>query len=440
MADDITAMLNESKLPISFWNEALATMVHVWNRLPTSFLPSSTSHEEWYKKKPDVSHLRVFGCTAYVFIQRDQRKKLGSHAQKCIFVGYPPGYKGWKFYNPTTKKFIISECAEFDERYFPGLAKGSNAAPIQLLPESTPDFSEPEHVLFDTGSLDAFTPPTPSNPSPQTPAISPPQTPISSPPSLPPLLQRWAANPRRNAGIPPRDWDATLAPIPALQLVQPSDDDESGPVGDGSHSNVDPEGDLLLQSALSTQYADPQSFKEAMMRPDSEQWQIAADAEMKNHFENGTWEYVLKPPDAKIIGSKWVFLIKRKADGSIERYKGRVVAQGYAQRPGFEYAEDATFSPTYRPASLRLILALSAQKKLHLRSVDISAAFLLGTDITEEIYMRQPPGFHQSAPNMVCRLCKPLYGLKQSARNWNQKLHQVLTDMGFKRLESDRAV
>jgi transposase InsO family protein len=92
MADDITAMLNESGLPASFWNEALAAMIHVWNRLPTSFLPSSTPHEEWYKKKPDVSHLRVFGCTAYVFIQKDQQKKLSSHAQKCIFVGYPPGY------------------------------------------------------------------------------------------------------------------------------------------------------------------------------------------------------------------------------------------------------------------------------------------------------------------------------------------------------------
>jgi hypothetical protein len=88
---------------------------------------------------------------------------------------------------------------------------------------------------------------------------------------------------------------------------------------------------------------------------------MAADAEMKNHFENKTWEYVPKPPDAKIIGSKWVFLIKCKADGLIEWYKGRVVAQGYAQRSGFEYAEDATFSPTYHLASLWLILALFAQ-------------------------------------------------------------------------------
>jgi hypothetical protein len=52
--------------------------------------------------------------------------------------------------------------------------------------------------------------------------------------------------------------------------------------------------------------------------PDAEQWQKAAETEMKNHFENGTWEHVPKPPDAKIIGSKWVFVIKHKADGSIE--------------------------------------------------------------------------------------------------------------------------
>jgi len=135
MAEDITAMLNEAKLPASFWHLALATMIHVWNRLPTSFLPSSTPYEEWHKKKPDVSHFRVFGCTAYVYVQRDQRKKLEPHAQKCIFVGYPPGYKGWKFYNPTTKKFIISECAEFDERSFPGLATGPHVS-VNLLPSS----------------------------------------------------------------------------------------------------------------------------------------------------------------------------------------------------------------------------------------------------------------------------------------------------------------
>ncbi len=82
-------------------------------------------------RKPDISHFRVFGCTAYVYIQRDKRKSLQPHMEKCIFVGYPSGYKGWQFYNPVTKKFIISERAIFDERSFPGLSRTS---PVDLTP------------------------------------------------------------------------------------------------------------------------------------------------------------------------------------------------------------------------------------------------------------------------------------------------------------------
>jgi hypothetical protein len=109
MADDITAMLVEAKLPPSYWEECAAAMVHVWNRLPTAALPHMTPYEAWYKRKPDVSYLRVWGCTAYVFVQKDKQKSLAPHMEKCIFLGYPDGYKGWKFYNPTTKKVIISE-------------------------------------------------------------------------------------------------------------------------------------------------------------------------------------------------------------------------------------------------------------------------------------------------------------------------------------------
>ena len=122
MSDDITAMLAEARLPPSFWGECLLAQLHIWNRLPTSTLSNMTPWEAWFKQKPDIGHLRIWGCLAYVFIQRDQRKSLQTHMVKCIFVGYPKGYKGWKFYNPVTKKFIISERAEFDERVFPSIA------------------------------------------------------------------------------------------------------------------------------------------------------------------------------------------------------------------------------------------------------------------------------------------------------------------------------
>jgi transposase InsO family protein len=94
MADDITAMLVEAKLPAAYWGECAGAMVHVWNRLPTAALPHMTPYEAWYKRKPDVSYLRVWGCTAYVYVQKDKRKSLAPHMEKCIFLGYPDGYKG----------------------------------------------------------------------------------------------------------------------------------------------------------------------------------------------------------------------------------------------------------------------------------------------------------------------------------------------------------
>ena len=87
------------------------------NVCPTSALVGKTPYEVWNSRKPDISHLRVWGCLAYVHVQKDKRAKLGSHMEKCIFIGYPSGYKGWKFYNPETEKVIISERADFDERF-----------------------------------------------------------------------------------------------------------------------------------------------------------------------------------------------------------------------------------------------------------------------------------------------------------------------------------
>src|SRR5438445_9145531 len=155
LGECITAMLDETGLSKAFWGECLASLVHVLNRCPTDALKDSTPYEMWHGVKPDVSHLRVWGCTAYVLIQKDKRHSLDSHVEECIFIGYPEGYKGWKFFNPTTKRTIISERAEFDERYFP-LSKCSTQPSVA--------------------------PPTPSNET-TTPSTSAPSVPIASKPS-----------------------------------------------------------------------------------------------------------------------------------------------------------------------------------------------------------------------------------------------------------------
>src|SRR5882762_7779315 len=130
-------MLTESGLPASFWGEALASYVHVWNRLPTSAIPGATTpYELWHGTKPDVSHLRVWGCTAYMHVQRDQRTSLGPHMQKCTFIGYPAGYKGWKCWDMVSKHTIITERANFNERYFPAW---KDAQPVpSMTSESVP--------------------------------------------------------------------------------------------------------------------------------------------------------------------------------------------------------------------------------------------------------------------------------------------------------------
>ena len=183
--------------------------------------------------------------------------------------------------------------------------------------------------------------------------------------------------------------------------------------------------------------ADPRTFKQAMSCPDAYRWREAAVEEVNTLMANGTWEIVDLPPGKKAIGSGWVFKVKRNADGSVERYKGRVVAKGCSQRPGVDFKD--LFSPTPRPPAIRLVLALAGMLGHHLRSVDISNAFTNG-DLEEEIYMLQPEGFHEGGPNKVCRLKKSLYGLKQAARQWNKKLHSVLTGLGYKRLDSDRSL
>ncbi|KAJ3551307.1 hypothetical protein NP233_g13104 [Leucocoprinus birnbaumii] len=192
-----------------------------------------------------------------------------------------------------------------------------------------------------------------------------------------------------------------------------------------------------VEFAGSVSGPDPRTYKAAMKAPDAEKWKEACDTEVMNLIANGTWELVELPPGAKVVDSGWVFKVKLHADGSLERHRSRIVAKGYSQRPGYDYTE--VFAPTFRPASLRLIFALAAREGYKLRSLDISSAFTYG-ELDEVIYMRQPEGYHQGGPNVVCRLHKSLYGLKQSARQWNKKLRSVLEDLGFERVQSDNSI
>ena len=339
--------------------------------------------------------------------------------EKCIFVGYPEGYKSWRFYNPQTRKFLICEQAEFNERCYPAL--GLKLGP-QLASPNLPS-SSVEGVLADSSQGPEFnTVPAADNHlfhqnrlpdddlTNQAPKLSPPSVPdplTSSPPTSPsperppiprntqrhfkPPLAPLSARP----GYVTRRSDSFARPAPSHQpILATSNSADTSP--ELSSSESEPESDELnlgpgeFAQVASPSEPDPRTFRQAIERWDGQQWLEASKEEIENQMRNLTWDLVKAPQGTIVIGSGWVFRIKRKADGSVERYKARLVAKGYSQRPGFDFFE--TFAPTFRSASLRLILALCAKHKLNMRSVDISHAFLNG-HLEETVYMHQPEGF-----------------------------------------------
>jgi transposase InsO family protein len=130
LAEIVTAMLNEAKLPKSFWGEALATANKVLNMLPSAALPPDTTpYEIIEKRKPNYAPLRVFGCRAFAHVGKDKRKSLDSHTTPCVFLGYPEDYRGWKLWDARAKRVIISRDVIWNEEEMPG----NSTAPVPLL-------------------------------------------------------------------------------------------------------------------------------------------------------------------------------------------------------------------------------------------------------------------------------------------------------------------
>ncbi len=135
---------------------------------------------------------------------------------------------------------------------------------------------------------------------------------------------------------------------------------------------------------------------------------------------NVTWELVALLKDEKTIGCKWVYKVKHNVDGSMNKYNARLVAKGYAQTYGIDYEE--TYSLVAKMTIRRAIIVMATTKRWSLHQMDVKNVFLHG-DLQEEVYMEQPPGYvDQTHPNLVYKLEKFLYDLKQTPRVWSDKI------------------
>nr|CAN82171.1 hypothetical protein VITISV_040546 [Vitis vinifera] len=346
--------------------------------------------------------------------------KFASRSRKCVFLGYPFGKKGWKLFDLDTKELFVSRDVKFFEDVFPfGNPGAVNIIPDNIVPmggvahtEASSATLSPGPEVVPTVGLDSLGLDNTSN--------------GQSAPMGKGMRDKFPS-------VLLRDFVTHTVVAESPSPATPSPQHPSGTPYPIAHyincDNFSVHYRKFLAAIISSN--DPKSFKEAMKDVG---WQKSMHEEIQALEENGMWTLEPLPKGKRALGSQWVYRTKYFSNGDIERLKSRLVVLGNHQEAGIDYHE--TFSPVAKMTTVRAFLAIAASKNWELHQMDVHNAFLHG-DLEEEVYMKLPPGFESSDPNLVCRLWKSLYGLKQAPRCWFAKLVTALKGYGFLQSYSD---
>ena len=452
-------ILLESHLEDRFWAEAVNTSVYLHNRSPTRALKGTTPYEAWHGSKPSLEHLRRFGCDAYVHVPIERRKKLDPKSRLCIHLGYVHNTtKLWRVWDPATERVIHVADVVFDERSFGGRTRTQSLPLLSTLlsDEQSPSDSFVPHGL----------PPTsvPSD--------------IHRPPDGDTLHTSEVddtSGGRFTTCVEDRVGDSD-EPIPGAQT-----DDSPMPTGRSTARSITSNGmapvegesvtcdsaapdghqlpalrkamrarrpsfwlrDSVTFAAQASEHAEPQTYQEALERPDICKWELAIQEEYKSHVDNGTWELAELLPGKNDITCKWVFRLKTNADGST-RFKARLVIRGFEQVPGIDFHE--TFAPVAKFVTVRVQLALAAHHDWEVEQMDVKTAFLHPV-LEEEVFMAIREGYSEysgmpcpQGPYPVLRLLKALYGLKQAPHAWYEDVNGFFLNAGMTRSSEDHSL
>ncbi|XP_038702598.1 uncharacterized protein LOC119999153 [Tripterygium wilfordii] len=366
----------EKKLPKWLWTEAVNTSVYLLNRCPTSAVQGRTPLEAW----------------------------------TGIFLGYSHQSKGFRVYNLETKKLVIARDVEVDEKavwdWTEGIIKPSSITTTgDIHASSSPEVREADDCFDGDHEDQDFM--------------------ISDADSL--------AGGITDAVL--EDYDDSLNDQGGLTNVS----SESPVRKYKSLADISSESPMRKYRSFTDVYEyckltalEPNTLGEAFK---NRVWAEAMEEELKQIEKNETWQLVDLRADKEAIGVKWVYKTKLNPDNTVQKYKARLVAKGYSQQFGKDYTE--TFAPVACMETVRLIIALAAQKKWKLHHLDVKSAFLNGF-LEEEVFVQQPPGFvKQGAESQVLKLNKALYGLKQAPRAWYSRIDVYFTSQGFKKSPSE---
>ena len=439
------AMLHHAGMTYGFWSEAIHVAAHVLNRAPRSGLGWKTPYELLFGHKPEVSHLRVFGCRAWAI--NEQAKKWDPRSTPMVFVGYEIASKAYRLWDPTSRRIVVSTNVKFDESILPNKPTPTPQVPTPANPipsssklppptVSVPWFfddveepkSKPPPASTDKGKqrADPPSPPDPPTlphrtPSPDLPD-SPEQPPPSTPPDqgtsrLPPSAPSKPTRPRRNV----KAVEKYVAGTSGLGSAETEGERNSIAKFEETYCH-------MVEAYASVTFPnEPRTFEDAKSSDDSSKWGLAMKEEIDTLESRGTWETTDRPANKPVVSCKWVYRLKTNSAGEVIRHKARLVARGFSQTYGVDYKE--TFAPVTRLETLRLMFALAVERNWEIRQVDVKNAYLYG-DLDEEIYMEAPLGM-DVPKGKVLRLRKALYGLKQAGRAWYHKLKSVMKEFGL---------
>ncbi|TMC14556.1 MAG: DDE-type integrase/transposase/recombinase, partial [Chloroflexi bacterium] len=421
------AVLADTNLPKILWMEIASTVAYLRNRSPTRAIKGKTPYEAWFGRKPSLSHIRIIGEKAYVHIAKERRKKLDFHSHESRLVGYG-GTNQYRIWDPIRKDVIVSRDVEFEKEEFTKSATSDTISTkiLQQIDESTVPI-----VNFDIDS------------------------------------DTSDSDDQGNAPInkEPIIYDEIVvqpAPVRAQAMArnqQPSENSNliiTGPrQGRGQPAQRYDQIDWNQSSQRFAKLAqineiEPRTFTEAINHPIyGRQWYDAIKSEIQSLLKNKTWILTELPKGRQAISNKWTFKAKLDELGNIIRFKARLVARGFSQVFGVDYLD--TFAPVAKLAAIRILLAIATVEDLEVHQMDVVTAFLI-PDLKEEIYMQLPEGLLKMLEDelnlempsgdgeIVCKLEKGLYGLKQAARLWNLRLQKYLLSLGFKQSVCDPCI
>ena len=296
------SQMHAKKVPIELWGESIASATYVLNRASTT-KSNVTPFANWYGRKPDVTHLRAFGCQAFVHIPDAVRRKLDANAQTGIMVGYCNESKAYRVWNPTTRRIIISRDVIFNE----------GATPFSM------------EIDTDYTSIFPLEPEEQSMPERDTPTAT--TTDAPPPANLPDISVMEEGDINLNDELPLQDHNESNTDNQIPEAVQPRNNTSTSTRTPkvkytnykglmSSSTNFPIESDELQH----TEPVEPLSYQQALSSEQAEQWKAAITEEYESLISNKTWELVTLPSDRVTIKSRWLFKIKPGHNNVPERY------------------------------------------------------------------------------------------------------------------------